>query len=46
MPTGDYLRSALELCRKYGTLFIADEVQTGLELNRTFPRLRALGYRA
>ena len=30
MPTDDYLRSALELCRKYGTLFIADEVQTGL----------------
>jgi len=26
----DYLRSALELCRKHGTLFIADEVQTGL----------------
>ena len=30
MPTNDYLRCALELCRKYGTLFIADEVQTGL----------------
>jgi ornithine--oxo-acid transaminase len=30
MPTDDYLRSALELCRKHGTLFIADEVQTGL----------------
>src|SRR5262245_44550257 len=30
MPTDDYLRSALELCRKCGTLFIADEVQTGL----------------
>ena len=30
MPTDDYLRSALEVCRKYGTLFIADEVQTGL----------------
>jgi ornithine--oxo-acid transaminase len=30
MPTDDYLRSALELCRKYDTLFIADEVQTGL----------------
>jgi ornithine--oxo-acid transaminase len=30
MPADDYLRSALELCRKYGTLFIADEVQTGL----------------
>jgi len=26
----DYLRGALELCRKYGALLIADEVQTGL----------------
>ncbi len=26
----DYLRSALDLCRKYGTLFVADEIQTGL----------------
>jgi ornithine--oxo-acid transaminase len=30
MPADDYLRSALELCRKHGTLFIADEIQTGL----------------
>jgi ornithine--oxo-acid transaminase len=30
IPADDYLRSALDLCRKYGTLFIADEVQTGL----------------
>ncbi len=30
MPADDYLRSALALCRKYGTLFIADEIQTGL----------------
>jgi ornithine--oxo-acid transaminase len=30
VPQDDYLRNALELCRKYGTLFIADEVQTGL----------------
>ncbi|HYC18354.1 MAG TPA: aspartate aminotransferase family protein [Pseudolabrys sp.] len=30
VPSDDYLRSALELCRKHGTLFIADEVQTGL----------------
>jgi ornithine--oxo-acid transaminase len=30
MPGEDYLRSALDLCRKYGTLFIADEIQTGL----------------
>ncbi len=26
----DYLKAAQELCRKYGTLMIADEVQTGL----------------
>ncbi|MGH7881182.1 MAG: aspartate aminotransferase family protein, partial [Candidatus Binataceae bacterium] len=30
VPDDDYLRGALELCRKYGTLFVADEIQTGL----------------
>jgi ornithine--oxo-acid transaminase len=30
VPADDYLHSALDLCRKYGTVFIADEVQTGL----------------
>jgi ornithine--oxo-acid transaminase len=30
VPADDYLRGAQELCRKYGTLFIADEIQTGL----------------
>src|SRR5262245_12783362 len=30
IPADGYLQSALDLCRKYGTLFIADEVQTGL----------------
>src|SRR5215470_6493160 len=30
VPDDDYLPQALALCRKYGTVFIADEVQTGL----------------
>lgn len=30
IPTDEYLPEALALCRKYGTLFVADEIQTGL----------------
>jgi ornithine--oxo-acid transaminase len=30
MPAEGYLRSAAELCRRHGTLFVADEIQTGL----------------
>ena len=30
MPDDDYLPRAAALCRKYGTLFVADEIQTGL----------------
>lgn len=30
MPDDNYLRGAAELCRKHGTLFVADEIQTGL----------------
>lgn len=30
MPAEGYLQACQALCRKYGTLFIADEVQTGL----------------
>ena len=30
LPPEGYLRQAQELCRRYGTLFILDEIQTGL----------------
>ena len=30
LPEADYLPGAARLCRKYGAIFIADEVQTGL----------------
>jgi ornithine--oxo-acid transaminase len=30
LPANDYLKSAADLCRRHGTLFVADEVQTGL----------------
>ena len=30
LPPADYLRAAQELCRRYGTLFVMDEIQTGL----------------
>ena len=30
VPDDGYLEGAFALCRKYGTLFIADEIQTGL----------------
>jgi len=30
MPNENYLKGAADLCRQYGTLFVADEVQTGL----------------
>jgi ornithine--oxo-acid transaminase len=30
LPADDYLKSAADLCRRHGTLFVADEIQTGL----------------
>jgi ornithine--oxo-acid transaminase len=30
IPDDGYLRGALDLCRRHGTLFVADEIQTGL----------------
>jgi len=30
LPADDYLRSVAEICRRYGTLMVADEIQTGL----------------
>ena len=30
MPDDDFLPGAAALCKKYGTLFVADEIQTGL----------------
>ena len=36
IPEGDYLRNAEALCRRYGTLFVLDEVQTGMYRTGTF----------
>ena len=39
IPGSEYLKQAQALCRRYGTLFVLDEVQTGL--HRTGPFLAA-----
>ncbi|HLK51034.1 MAG TPA: aspartate aminotransferase family protein [Bryobacteraceae bacterium] len=36
IPEPGYLRTAQSLCHRYGTLFVADEVQTGLYRTGTF----------
>ncbi|HTJ01592.1 MAG TPA: aspartate aminotransferase family protein [Methylovirgula sp.] len=38
-----YLRGAQALCRKYGTLFVADEIQTGLGRTGTFFAIEHFG---
>jgi ornithine--oxo-acid transaminase len=42
VPDAGYLRQAQELCRRQGTLFVLDEVQTGMY--RTGPFLAAHGF--
>ena len=36
VPDPEYLRSAEALCRRYGTMFVLDEVQTGMYRTGTF----------
>ena len=36
VPDADYLRNAESLCRRYGTLLVLDEVQTGMYRTGTF----------
>ncbi len=36
VPDADYLRNAEALCRRYGTMFVLDEVQTGMYRTGTF----------
>jgi ornithine--oxo-acid transaminase len=36
LPSGDYLQKAQQLCRKYKTLLVMDEVQTGFYRTGTF----------
>lgn len=36
LPSSEYLRAVQSLCRKYGTLLVLDEVQTGLGRTGTF----------
>ena len=44
VPARDYLRAAGALCKRYGALFVLDEVQTGMY--RTGPFLASHGFQA
>ncbi len=43
IPPDDYLRGAQQLCRRYGTLFVTDEIQTGLGRTGTWFALERWG---
>jgi ornithine--oxo-acid transaminase len=43
LPPAGYLQAAQELCRRYGTLFVVDEVQTGLGRTGTWFALEHWG---
>jgi ornithine--oxo-acid transaminase len=43
VPHADYLRNAESLCRRFGTLFVLDEVQTGMYRTGTFLAARQFG---
>ncbi len=43
IPDRNYLRSAESLCRRYGTLFVLDEVQTGMYRTGPFLAAHAFG---
>ena len=43
IPDDDYLRGVQNLCKKYGTLFVADEIQTGLGRTGKFLALEHWG---
>ena len=46
IPDDDYLPGAARLCRKYGALFVADEIQTGLGRTGRFLALDHWGVEA